>query len=118
MKVHAIQQSQDRQKYHAVAEWISPTDFPAQQLDLIARREEGTGQWFLDSPEFVSWLRGPRSTLFCPGIPGAGKTMLAAIAIDHILKARISDSTGIAYVFCNYKSQVFKVEEKKLAPPC
>lgn len=24
--------------------WISPTDFPAQQSDIITRRQEGTGQ--------------------------------------------------------------------------
>jgi hypothetical protein len=39
-------------------EWLSPTDFPAQQRDIIIRRQEGTGQWFVDSPEFKRWLQG------------------------------------------------------------
>jgi len=87
-------------------EWLSPIDFPAQQHDIISRRQEGTGQWFLDTPEFKRWLEGSDKTLFCPGIPGAGKTMMSAIAIDHICRTTRSDDIGVAYVFCSYKSQL------------
>lgn len=38
-------------------------------------------------------------------MPGAGKTMIAAIAVDHLLKTVQSSSIGIAYVYCNYKAQ-------------
>jgi len=31
--------------------------------------------------------------------------MIAAIAIDHLLKIAQSSSTGVAYVYCNYKAQ-------------
>ena len=86
-------------------EWLSPIDFPAQQHDIISRRQEGTGQWFLDTPEFKRWLQGSDKTLFCPGIPGAGKTMMAAIAIDHLCRTTRSDEMGVAYLFCSYKSQ-------------
>ncbi|KAF7577158.1 Arp, Ankyrin repeat protein [Pyrenophora tritici-repentis] len=85
--------------------WVSPTDYPAQQSDIIGRRQKGTGQWFLDAPEFAKWLGEPKGTLFCPGIPGAGKTMVAAIAIDHLLKSAQSSSLGVAYVYCNYKAK-------------
>jgi Cdc6-like AAA superfamily ATPase len=50
------------------------------------------------------WLRQPKATLFCPGIPGAGKTIIAAIVIEH-LKTLQSSSVGVAYVYCNYKAQ-------------
>jgi hypothetical protein len=86
-------------------QWLSPTDFPAQQHDIISRRQEGTGQWLLDSPEFKGWLQGAYQTLFCPGIPGAGKTMMAAIAIDYLGRTAKADD-GLAYLFCNYKSQL------------
>jgi len=86
-------------------EWLSPADFPAQQHDIITRRQEGTGQWFLDTPEFKRWLEGSDKTLFCPGIPGAGKTMMAAIAIDYICRTRWTDDIAVAYLFCSYKSQ-------------
>jgi NACHT domain len=101
----AIRDAQSLQQHHTMMQWLSPTDFPAQQHDIITRRQEGTGQWFLDSSEFKSWLQGSDKTLFCPGIPGAGKTMTAAIAIDHLCRTAQAD-VGLAYLFCNYKSQV------------
>jgi hypothetical protein len=99
-------EAQDRAKHHNLAEWISATTYPAQQSDIIERKQEGTGQWFLDAPEVATWLNGPNRTLFCPGIPGAGKTMIAAIAIDNLLKLVPNNSRGVAYVYCNYKNQV------------
>jgi Cdc6-like AAA superfamily ATPase len=86
-------------------EWLSPIDFSALQHDIVTRRQEGTGQWFLDSPKFKSWLQGSDKTLFCPGIPGAGKTMMAAIAIDHLCRTAGCDDIGVAYLFYNYKTQ-------------
>lgn len=38
-------------------------------------------------------------------MPGAGKTMIAAIAIDHLTSIKESDDNGVAYIFCNYKAQ-------------
>jgi Cdc6-like AAA superfamily ATPase len=85
-------------------EWLSPTDFPAQHHDIIVRRQEGTGRWFLDSLEFKKWLQGSDKTLFCPGIPGAGKTMIAAIAIDYLRTTPQYKEAGIAFLYCNYKA--------------
>ena len=103
--VDEIQQDQDAAKHRRILEWISPSDYPAHQSDVINRRQEGTGQWFLDAPQVVTWLSQRQATLFCPGIPGAGKTMVAAIAIDHLLKSVQSSSHGVAYVYCNYKAR-------------
>ena len=100
-----MQQDQGSVRHRRLLEWISPTDYPAQQFDIIARRQEGTGQWFLDAPEVAWWLSEAKATLFCPGIPGAGKTMIAAIAIKHLLESAQNSLHGIAYVYCNYKAQ-------------
>ncbi|OAG02463.1 uncharacterized protein CC84DRAFT_1022712 [Paraphaeosphaeria sporulosa] len=103
--VDKIQQDQADVKHGKIMEWISPTDYPAQQSDIIGRRQEGTGQWFLDAPEVARWLGESKSTLFCPGIPGAGKTMVAAIAINHLLHWVQNSLVGVAYVYYNYKAQ-------------
>ena len=97
--------AQNLHRHDAIMQWLSPTDFPAQQHDIISRRQEGTGQWFLDAPEFKRWLQGSDETLFCPGIPGAGKTMMTAIAINHLCGMAEGNDIGIAYLFCNYKAQ-------------
>lgn len=33
-------------------QWLSPTDFPTQQHDIISWKQADTAQWFLDSSEF------------------------------------------------------------------
>ncbi|KAF1991001.1 purine and uridine phosphorylase [Aulographum hederae CBS 113979] len=103
--IHRMNRRQEDGDYKEVLEWLSPTDFPAQQHDIISRRQAGTAQWFLDSAEFKKWLSGADKTLFCPGIPGAGKTIMAAVAIDDLYRTH-GDDTGIAFLFCNYKAQL------------
>ncbi|KAL9069859.1 MAG: hypothetical protein Q9157_006019 [Trypethelium eluteriae] len=103
------------EKHSAVMQWLATTDFSAQQQDIIFRRQDGTAQWFLDSPEFKSWLQGSDKTLFCPGIPGAGKMMMAAVAIDHIYRVAYSDRVGIAHLFCSYKAQINQTVHNLLA---
>jgi hypothetical protein len=42
--------------------------------------------------------------LFCPGIPGAGKTILTSIVVDNLCNRFHNDATvGIAYVYCNFR---------------
>jgi Cdc6-like AAA superfamily ATPase len=44
--------------------------------------------------------------LFCPGIPGAGKTILTAIVIEELTSRFHADkSIGIAYLYCNFRRQ-------------
>lgn len=112
--VDSIQQDQDRQRHRLITDWLSSNDFPAQHSDFIARRQADTGLWFLDSPEFTEWVRGSGKTLFCPGIPGAGKTMMAAIAVDHLHAIQTPD-VGVAYLYCNYKSQTDQTTANLLA---
>ena len=100
----SVQNVQNLQQYDILMRWLSPIDFSAQQYDIISQRQEGTGQWFLESPKFKSWLQGPDKTLFCFGMPGAGKTIIAAVAIEYLRLAAHSNSVGIAYLFCSYKA--------------
>jgi hypothetical protein len=93
------------QKTLQILAWLSPLEFPLIQNDLISRRQEGTGLWLLESDDFQNWLNGDQGTLFCPGIPGAGKTMLASIVIDHLLRKFQNESVGIAFVFCSYQNR-------------
>ena len=56
----------------------------------------------MNSPQFSVWVRGDTQTLFCPGIPGAGKTILASIAIEHLRSAQNNEESYIAFLYCNY----------------
>lgn len=99
-----------------ILEWISPFDYAPQHNDFIKRRQPGTGQWFLDSNEFQAWLKTDKQTLFCPGIPGAGKTIITAIVINHLKELFRNDaSICIAYIYCNFQRQDEQKVENLLA---
>jgi Cdc6-like AAA superfamily ATPase len=106
-RLHERQDNRERQEVNeAILNWLTPIDYAPQQIDYIARREEGTGQWLLDSVEFQSWLKKTDGQcLFCPGIPGAGKTILAAIVVEELTTTFQSrgDNVGVAYIYCNFK---------------
>jgi hypothetical protein len=56
--------------------------------------------------EYQVWLKINNQTLFCPGIPGAGKTILTSIVVADLYERFRGDSTiGIAYIFCNFRRQ-------------
>lgn len=97
---------QDKQEQQAIMEWLTATNFPAQQSDIVRGCQEGTGKWLLNSEEFRSWLYNTAPTLFCPGIPGAGKTMMTAVVVEYLQTcSQGAHDVGIAYVYCNYKAE-------------
>lgn len=100
--IDALRNTQLRDR---VSSWICGTDYPTRHADIISQRQAGTGMWFLESPIFRTWVQGPKQTLFCPGIPGAGKTMIAAIAIDHLLRTARTNNIGIAFSYCSYNTR-------------
>ena len=87
----------------SILHWISPLNFGAKHSDLSNQRQDSTGDWLLKSNEFLNWLNGTTRTLWCPGMPGAGKTVLASKVIDYISRDITKGDVGIAYIYCNYK---------------
>ena len=65
-----------------ILNWIVPADYGGQHSDYITWRQDGTCQWLLDSKEFQERVRTGKQTLFCPGIPGVGKTILTSIVVE------------------------------------
>src|SRR3954467_1739118 len=80
-----------------ILDWLAK-DYGSQQTDYIKLRQPGTGQWLLNSSEFQTWLKTDNQTLFCPGIPGAGKTIITSIVIDH-LQTLFKHNTGIRIAY-------------------
>jgi hypothetical protein len=103
-EVKRMRREQEDYQRQVILDWITPIDYTPQQHDFITRRQEGTGQWLLDSAEFHAWLETDKQTLFCPGIPGAGKTILTAVTINDLTTRFQNDpSVGIAYLYCNFR---------------
>ncbi|KFY02660.1 hypothetical protein O988_02000, partial [Pseudogymnoascus sp. VKM F-3808] len=109
-------QHQEDQGRQTVLNWLTPIDFGTLQSDFISRRVAGTGQWLLESAEFQAWVKTDRQVLFCPGIPGAGKTILTSIVVDYLYANFQKDTNiGIAYLYCNFRRQDEQEAEGLLA---
>ena len=99
------QESKERKKQE-VLQWLSRLDFRPKQLDILSRRTPSTGEWLLVEDKFKSWVDGSGSSLlFCSGIPGAGKTVLTSLVIDHLESRIAAIKPMVAYVFFDYKDQ-------------
>ncbi|THX55134.1 WD40 repeat-like protein [Aureobasidium pullulans] len=99
-----------------ILNWLTPMDHALQHNDFAGRREPGTGQWLLDSSEFQTWLAVAGRMLYCPGMPGAGKTMLTSIVISHLQEtARFDPRVGIGYIYCSFERKQQQKPEDLLA---
>ena len=104
--MNRLNKAQDNEERRKIADWLSATDYFAMQKDYESLAEEETGQWFLNSTEFRKWRDGECLTLLCQGIPGAGKTVLSAICVEH-LQTLFGEDAEVAIVcqFYVYKRQ-------------
>ncbi|KAI9673981.1 MAG: hypothetical protein M1817_002187 [Caeruleum heppii] len=94
-------------EHRNVLEWLSPIE-PRQKLDdLLSRHQKGTGQWFLEHENFQQWVKADStgSLLWCPGDPGAGKTIMSSLVVDHLERQHGGESIGVAFLFCDYNSR-------------
>jgi Cdc6-like AAA superfamily ATPase len=71
-------------------------------------------------------LKKSGGTLFCPGFPGVGKTILTSAIVDHLSSKfqegdvqgdgnRDGSNIGIAYLYCNFRRQYEQKAEDLLA---
>lgn len=61
----------------------------------------------------MDWLedQGQSCLLWLPGIPGSGKTYLAAIVSDHLQRKFAQPEVGIISLFCDYKDPSQTIEK-------
>ncbi|CAG9982523.1 unnamed protein product [Clonostachys byssicola] len=87
-----------------ILKWLTPIDYKPQHGDILQKRHPGTGQWFLKSIRYKDWIEKEKDILYCPGIPGAGKTILTATTIEDLtLRYQDNQNIGIAFIYCNFR---------------
>ncbi|KAF5694693.1 hypothetical protein FDENT_821 [Fusarium denticulatum] len=105
-KTDHIAERVDQQHLHEILDWFGTSDHGSRQSSLLEEYQEGTGEWFLASNEFKDWIKTNDRILFCPGLPGAGKTFIVSIVIRHLLSLFDKhNSTVIAYHYCDFARQ-------------
>jgi hypothetical protein len=105
--VHDHQKEQEvQEERREVLKWLSLVEHSTQHDDKISRRQTGTCNWFLNSEAYQTWLTANGQTLFCHGIPGAGKTILSAVVIEDLLERYRQDmDTVVIFSFCDFRRQ-------------
>ncbi|KAJ7291204.1 ankyrin repeat-containing domain protein [Mycena rebaudengoi] len=86
-----------------IIDWLSPANFFLQQEAIFGRRQAGTGEWLLEDDRFKQWKTGSGEILWGRGAPGAGKTVLASIVVDHLVESHADDNIGVACIYLNHK---------------
>ncbi|KAF8858973.1 hypothetical protein BDZ45DRAFT_621579, partial [Acephala macrosclerotiorum] len=100
-----ILQEQEDQRKRKVLHWFSPSTLYDKQQYTFSQHQEGTGTWLLEDDRFVNWVNSQASdqVLWCAGHPGAGKTIMSSVIIDHLQNLYQHRNIGIAFVYCDYK---------------
>ncbi|KAI1325370.1 hypothetical protein F5Y16DRAFT_273516 [Xylariaceae sp. FL0255] len=91
-----------------IPKWLSTLSvlsFDRKHRDTIEifRKTPETGRWLLNHRDFLAWKNGSMRRVLCPGIPGAGKTVLASIVINHLQTSINQDTTACLFIYFDYR---------------
>lgn len=84
-----------------VLTWLTSTDPSTNHLRARKSCQEGTGRWFLESNDYLSWLRQEHAVLWLYGIPGSGKTVLASTILED-LKTKQRKEASVLYFYFDF----------------
>ncbi|KAJ7481303.1 hypothetical protein B0H11DRAFT_1863196 [Mycena galericulata] len=112
--IHGSESENDAERMKIIA-WLSPLNFFLRHADISQARQEGTGGWLLADPDFQEWESGSGRTLWCHGIPGAGKTVLASLVVDHLSAKFQNKNIGVACIYLHHKETEVQTPTKLLA---
>ncbi|KAJ7107888.1 ankyrin repeat-containing domain protein [Mycena epipterygia] len=102
------------EKREKILEWMSPLNSFQRQADIFSKWQSGTGSWLLASAKFKDWESGCGKTLWCRGMPGAGKTVLASLVVNHLESKSYNENIGVACIYLNYKEGEFQTLQNLL----
>ncbi|KAJ7210947.1 ankyrin repeat domain-containing protein [Mycena rebaudengoi] len=98
-----------------IIEWVSPLNFFSRNEDIFRAHQDGTGMWLLDDVRFQDWVLSPGGTLWCYGMPGAGKTVLSSIITEYLRSQFPVGNIGVACAYLNHKETEIQSPENILA---
>ncbi|KAK0664036.1 putative ankyrin [Cercophora samala] len=71
-----------------IRDWLQPTDYTAESGEYrrhLSSQAPGTGLWLCQTDEYRQWHSSPdHGSLWVKGVPGAGKSVMAASIIQHL----------------------------------
>ncbi|CUS11595.1 unnamed protein product [Tuber aestivum] len=93
----------DEKELREVQRWLNVVDPGSNYSAALAVRELGTGGWLIGGQEYMDWKEGRGGVLWLHDIPGCGKSVLSATAIEdvqHLCNA--NDDYALAYFYFTF----------------
>jgi hypothetical protein len=116
VQVAQVQSHIDKHGREEVLNWLCPHDYSNQLKINVDLHKAGTGQWFLEDPHFINWkTSSSSSTLFCPGAPGTGKTVMSAQVVIDLQQNFSGSGKPVVYLFCDYKMRTTQKTDDLIA---
>ncbi|KAM7217481.1 Ankyrin repeat-containing domain protein [Rhypophila decipiens] len=76
-----------------IRDWLQPTDYLAESGEFrrhLSSQSPGTGLWICETDEYRKWHDSDdHGSLWIKGIPGAGKSVIAASLVQHLRTTEI-----------------------------
>lgn len=101
-RVTRVDQVTNKRELRLILEWLSTLNFLEQQRLEFLKVCPGTCEWFLSAPEYTGWINKKQRVLYCSAIGGAGKTILASVATDHIRMRTAGQDVGTFVLYCKH----------------
>ncbi|KAI1120580.1 hypothetical protein F5Y10DRAFT_272930 [Nemania abortiva] len=98
------QKFRDRQDFEAMVSEYSPSTHHRKLAEILDRTSPGSGGWLAQKPEFIQWSRRNNTInrcLWLYGIPGSGKSYLAAGSIRRLQRSQ----NLVLFVFLTHDDQ-------------
>ncbi|RYP19665.1 hypothetical protein DL765_003258 [Monosporascus sp. GIB2] len=102
-----LERSTRRTEYRVLEPSMAPTFYDIKLNNLRGRLCGGTGSWLLNDSHIRKWLNATEDSpkiIWLRGIPGAGKTFLAACVIDDIRSSN-SSCNRVIFSFLSHALQ-------------
>lgn len=105
--VHGIKSELDRivldEHRRKILDSFGSIDFRKNHEMSLKLWRPSTGLWLTEGAQFRGCLTGQTTrNMWCYGMPGSGKTVLASAVIEEVQK-RCCHSVAAAYFYCDYK---------------
>ncbi|KAI6354593.1 hypothetical protein MCOR25_008537 [Pyricularia grisea] len=89
--------------------WLTPLNFVRKQEEVLGAADPYSCDLLAFSP-FRRWQEGQLRSLWCYGVPGAGKSVAAASVYAHLVRQYKEENVAVVIAFCSFD------HEKSLSP--
>jgi hypothetical protein len=97
---------------HSLRQWLCAPNAFINHREACRHREHGTGQWFLESKDYIAWMARSIRMLCLTGKPGCCKTVLCSTIIED-MQLRCEGNDGLAvcffyFTFSDHRKQSYR----------